>query len=43
MKLAVALQERKDLNEKINQFSYRLNMNSIVQEGESSQENPSKI
>lgn len=31
MKLAVALQERKDLNEKINQLSYRLNMNSIVQ------------
>ena len=43
MKLAVALQERKDLNEKINQLSYRLNMNSIVQEGESSQENPEDL
>ena len=34
MKLAVALQERNDLNKKIAQLNYRLELNAVVQEGE---------
>lgn len=43
MKLAVALQERNDLNQKIAQLNSRLNMNAVVQEGEVSNENPDDL
>ena len=43
MKLAEALQERADLNERIRLLSQRLNSNSIVQEGESPAEEPSEL
>ena len=38
MKLAVALQERADLNKKIEQLNYRLGNNAVVQDGEKTQE-----
>ena len=40
MKLAEALQERADLNKKISDLRGRLNQNSLVQEGETPNENP---
>lgn len=40
MKLAVALQERNDLNQRIEQLNYRLSVNAVVQEGEKSGEDP---
>ena len=40
MKLAEALQERADLNRKIEQLRSRLNSNALVQEGESPAEDP---
>ena len=40
MKLAEALQERADLNRRIQQLQQRLNSNAIVQEGESPAEDP---
>lgn len=43
MKLAVALQERNDLNQKIAQLNYRLELNAVVQEGEISNENPEDL
>lgn len=43
MKLAVALQERNDLNKKIAQLNYRLELNAIVQEGEKSGEDPYEL
>lgn len=43
MKLAVALQERNDLNQRIAQLNNRLNMNAVVQEGEVSNENPDDL
>ncbi len=43
MKLAEALQERADLNRKIEQLKNRLNNNVLVQEGEETAENPEKL
>ena len=43
MKLAVALQERNDLNQKIAQLKYRLELNAVVQEGEKTAENPEEL
>jgi len=43
MKLAEALQERSDLNRRIDQLRYRLNMNSTVQEGEKPAEDPNEL
>ncbi len=43
MKLAEALQERADLNVKIDQLRQRIQMNSLVQEGEKSAEDPNKL
>lgn len=43
MKLAVALQERNDLNKKIVQLNYRLELNAIVQEGEKTGEEPKEL
>lgn len=43
MKLAEALQERADLNRKIEQLGVRLNNNAIVQEGEKPAENPEDL
>ena len=43
MKLAEALQERADLNRKIEQLCVRLNNNAIVQEGENPAENPQDL
>lgn len=40
MKLAEALQERADMNRKIEQFKNRLNNNVLVQEGEKTAEEP---
>ena len=40
MKLAEALQERADLNRRIEQLRYRLNNNVLVQEGEKPLEDP---
>lgn len=40
MKLAEALQERADLNRQIEQLKVRLSNNAIVQEGETSAEDP---
>ncbi len=40
MKLAEALQERADLNRKIDQLRQRIENNVLVQEGEKSQEDP---
>ena len=43
MKLAEALQERADLNKKIQQLQQRINSNVLVQEGEKSQEDPQAL
>ena len=43
MKLAEALQERADLNKKIEQFKERLRNNCQVQEGEKPAENPTEL
>jgi DNA repair exonuclease SbcCD ATPase subunit len=43
MKLAEALQERADLNRRIAQLSDRLNVNAIVQEGETPPEDPQEL
>ena len=43
MKLAEALQERADLNRKIEQLQDRLNNNVLVQDGEQTAEDPKKL
>lgn len=43
MKLAEALQERADLNRKIEQLSARLRQNALVQEGETPAEDPQEL
>ncbi len=43
MKLAEALQERADLNRRIEQLHYRLNNNVLVQEGEKPLEDPAAL
>ena len=43
MKLAEALQERADLNRKIEQLRSRLQNNALVQEGEKTAEDPVKL
>ncbi len=43
MKLAEALQERADLNRKIDQLQDRLRTNALVQEGENPPEDPSEL
>lgn len=43
MKLAEALQERADLNRRIQQLQQRLNSNAIVQEGEAPAEDPAEL
>ena len=43
MKLAEALQERADLNRKIEQLKARLSNNCLVQEGETPAENPEEL
>lgn len=43
MKLAEALQERADLNRRIEQLRYRLNNNVLVQEGEKPLEDPASL
>ena len=43
MKLAEALQERADLNRKIEQLRYRLTSNCLVQEGEKPVEDPASL
>ena len=43
MKLAEALQERADLNRRIQQLQQRLNSNAIVQEGERPAEDPAGL
>lgn len=43
MKLAEALQERADLNRRIEQLRYRLSNNVLVQEGEKPLEDPSAL
>ena len=43
MKLAEALQERADLNRRIESLRVRLNTNAIVQEGEKSPEDPREL
>ncbi|MBR1692221.1 MAG: DIP1984 family protein [Lachnospiraceae bacterium] len=43
MKLAEALQERADLNRRIEQLRSRLENNAIVQEGEQTPENPESL
>ena len=43
MKLAVALQGRNDLNKKIVQLNYRLELNAVVQDGEKTGENPEEL
>jgi len=43
MKLAEALQERADLNRRIESLRVRLNTNAIVQEGEKSPEDPKEL
>ena len=43
MKLAEALQERADLNRRIQQLQQRLNNNAIVQEGEQPAEDPQAL
>jgi SMC interacting uncharacterized protein involved in chromosome segregation len=43
MKLAEALQERADLNRRIEQLRYRLSMNATVQEGEKPAEEPAEL
>ena len=43
MKLAESLQERADLNRKIEQLRMRIQSNSLVQEGEKPAEDPAKL
>ena len=43
MKLAESLQERADLNRKIEQLRYRIQNNVLVQEGEKPPEDPDKL
>ena len=43
MKLAEALQERADLNRRIEQLRTRLDMNALVQEGEKPAEDPAEL
>lgn len=43
MKLAEALQERADLNRRIEQLRYRLGNNALVQEGEKPLEDPAAL
>lgn len=43
MKLAEALQERADLNRRIQQLQGRLNNNAVVQEGEQPPEDPAEL
>lgn len=43
MKLAEALQERADLNSKMNELRSRLSNNATVQEGETPAENPAEL
>lgn len=43
MKLAEALQERADLNRKVEQLCSRLKLNALVQEGEKPAEDPSEL
>lgn len=43
MKLAEALQERADLNRRVEQLRYRLNNNVLVQEGEKPLEDPAVL
>lgn len=43
MKLAEALQERADLNRKIEQIKNRINNNVLVQEGEETAEDPAQL
>lgn len=43
MKLAEALQERADINRKIEQLKTRLNNNVLVQEGETTAEDPDRL
>ena len=43
MKLAEALQERADLNRRIEQLRYRLNNNVLMQEGEKPTEDPAVL
>ncbi len=43
MKLAEALMERADLNRKIEQLRERLRQNALVQEGETTNENPTDL
>lgn len=43
MKLAEALQERADLNRRVQQLQQRLGSNAIVQEGESPAEDPKEL
>ena len=43
MKLAEALQERADLNRRIQQLQQRLNNNAVVQEGEQPAEDPQEL
>lgn len=43
MKLAEALQERADLNKRIEQLSMRLSINATVQEGEKPAEDPAEL
>ncbi len=43
MKLAEALQERADLNRKIDQLRSRIQSNALVQEGEKTAEDPAKL
>ena len=43
MKLAEALQERADLNRRIQQLQQRLSNNAVVQEGESPAEDPQEL
>ena len=43
MKLAEALQERADLNRRIQQLQQRLDNNAMVQEGEAPAEDPAEL
>ncbi|MGN0911269.1 MAG: DIP1984 family protein [Thermoguttaceae bacterium] len=43
MKLAVALQERADINRKIEELKKRLKSNVLIQEGESPEEEPNSL
>ena len=43
MKLAEALQERADLNRRIQQLQQRLGNNAVVQEGEAPAEDPAEL